>query len=364
MAQRSRVVFAAFAISLLLIAAPIDARRVNTHKMKGGEAEELQWWFGTCSRLQDRFAQVSSRGASHVQNVNQTGEVGYTSASRTMFSVWQMARIVRRANHHECAWAEDVDMAPLRQIIHETLSSNPCLPVVESRIQNSAEESVEDQTDVLLSSMGMLMTADCEAQSMTDRPEESVNEPRNEEDVEEEVEELMEDVMGADSAADASLLQVEEGQPQQVAEATFRMWPPPSWMGVDRWLLRTEDLVWNGQVLVEGSTTAINSAGPATAAEWIVHGLGVGAWLVGFTLLCAGAVYLVAFILSALLCLLRSILLVLLGRSTSLKTCLDHAVARVSGARASAGLVTGLCIAGGAALITTTGGVLGVTTLR
>lgn len=280
-----------------------------------------------------------------------------------MFSVWQMARILRRANRHECAWAEDVDLTPLRQIIHTTLSSNPCLPAVESRLQSSTEDSVEEQTDVLLSSMGMLMTAECEPQSMTDRPEGSSDE--HEGDVEEEVEELLEDVMASESA-DSSLLQVGEGQPAEIAEASIRFWPPPSWMGVDRWLVHTQEVInpFNGQVLIPSGTNAIQSAGPATAQEWIIHGLGVGAWLIGFTLVCAGAVYLVAFILSALLCLIRSLLLVLLGRTTSLKTCLDSAVARVRGASAAAGLVTGLCIAGGAALITTTGGVVGATTLR
>jgi len=358
-----RVVSAALAISLLLSAAPIDAGRVMKDVGAHTAADKDEWWFGTCSRLQDRFTRVSSRGASNVQTLNGTGEVGFNSASRTMFSVWQMARVVRRANRHECAWAEDVDLDPLREIIHSTLSSNPCLPAVQNRLESSEEESVEDQTDVILSSMGMLMTAQCEAQTMTDRPAEPVTEPREDGEVEEEVEELLEDAMGAESGA-ASLLQVEEGQPTQVTEAAFRMWPPPSWMGVDRWLFRTPDVVVGGQTILEGSTTAIQSAGPATAAEWIVHGLGVGAWLIGFTLLCAGAVYLVAFILSALLCLLRSILLVLLGRSTSLKTCLDHAVARVRGASALGGMVTGLCLAGGAALMTTTGGVLGVTVLR
>lgn len=277
--------------------------------------------------------------------------------------MWSLARIVRRAQRNECDWAESVDLGPLRQIIHSTLSNNPCLPVVESRLQSSSEESVEEQTNVLLSSMGMLMTANCEAQSMTDRPDDYSNEPHDDEDVEGEVEELLEDAMDTD-AADASLLQVAEGQPSQVAEATLRLWPPPSWMGVDRWLIHTPDVVVGGHVLVPGGTTAVQSAGPATAAEWIIHGLGVGAWLIGFTLVCVGAVYLVALILSALLCLLRSILLVLLGRSTSLKTCLDRAVARVQGAQASAGLVTGLCIAGGAALITTSGGVVGATVLR
>lgn len=301
-----------------------------------------------------------------MQGVNETGDIGYGSASRTMFSVWQMARVVRRANRHECAWAEEVDMEPLRQIIHSTLSSNPCLSTVESRLQASTEESVEEQTNVLLSSMGMLMTAECEEQSMTDRPAEATDESTEEGDVEEEVEELLEDVMGAESAAGASLLQTEDGQPSQVAEASLRFWPPPSWMGVDRWLVHTQEVInpFNGQVLIPSATNAIQSAGPATAQEWVVHGLGVGAWLIGFTLLCAGAVYLVAFVLSALLCLLRAILLVLLGRSTSLKTCLDSAVQRISDARASAGLVTGLCIAGGAALITTSGGVVGATVLR
>lgn len=355
----ARVVSATLAISLLLSAAPIDAKRV----MKDIGAHKDEWWFGTCSRLQDRFTRVSSRGAGNVQGLNETGEVGFSSASRTMFSVWQMARVVRRANRHECAWSEDVDLEPLRQIIHSTLSSNPCLPAVQSRLESSDEEDVEVQTDVILSSMGMLMTGQCEAQSMTDRPAEPVTEPSEDGEVEEQVEELLEDVMGAESGG-ASLLQVEEGQPTQVAEAAFRFWPPPSWMGVDRWLFVTEPLVVNGHTIIEGSSTAIQSAGPATAAEWIVHGLGVGAWLIGFTLLCAGAVYLVAFILSALLCLLRSILLVLLGRSTSLKTCLDSAVARVSAARAMGGLVTGLCLAGGAALMVTSGGVVGMTVVR
>jgi len=281
-----------------------------------------------------------------------------------MFAVWQMARIVRRANHRECPWAQDADLAPIRQIIHETLSDNPCLSVVEGRIQNSAEGSMENQTDVLLSSMGMLMTADCEAQSMTDRPAENdVDEPHDEAEVEDEVEELMEDAMGANSG-DASLLQLEVGQPAEIAEATFRMWPPPSWMGVDRWIVRSNPIILNGHVISEGSSTVLTAGGPSTAVEWVRHGLGVGAWLVGFTLVCAGAVYLVAFILGALLCLLRSILLVLLGRSTSLKTCLDRAASRVIAARSSSGFVTGLCAAGGAALITTTGGVVGITTVR
>lgn len=350
------------AISLLLSAAPIDAGRRAMKDVEAHDAES-KWWWSTCSRLQDRFQRSAEKGAGNVQNLNQTGEVGYASASRSMFSVWQMARIMRRANRHECAWSEEVDLEPLRQIIASTLGSNPCLAEVEARLQSSTEESVEEQTDVLLSSMGMLMTAECEPQSMTDRPEEPVQEPHDESDLEEEVDELLEDVMGAEEV-DASLLQVGEGQPSQVADATFRFWPPPSWLGVDRWLFTTPDVVVGGQTIIEGGTTAIQSAGPQTAQQWIVHGLGVGAWLIGFTLLCAGAVYLVAFILGALLCLLRSILLVLLGRSTSLKTCLNTAAARVSGARASAGLVTGLCIAGGAALITTTGGVLGVTALR
>merc|ERR1719238_1387551 len=103
-------------------------------------AQKEQWWFGTCSRLHDRFTRVSSRGAGNVQNLNETGEVGFSSASRTMFSVWQMARIVRRANRHECAWADDVDLEPLRQIIQSTLSSNPCLPAVQSRLESSEEE--------------------------------------------------------------------------------------------------------------------------------------------------------------------------------------------------------------------------------
>lgn len=387
MAQRLRVVFAACAICLLLTAAPIDAGRLAAHGMENVEAQELkgvealksQWWFGTCSRLQDRFAQVSSRAASQVQTLNQTGEVGYTSASRSMFSVWQMARLVRRAQRHECAWAEDVDLEPLRQIIHATLSSNPCLPVVESRLQSSSEESAEEQTDVLLSSMGMLMTADCEAQSMTDRPAQAVYEPHDDDTVDEEVEELLVDAMGAESA-DASLLQVKEGQPitsivngiqipsplsapSAVAEATFRLWPPPSWTGVDSWIIRRHPITWGGEVILEGASTSVQSAGPSTAAQWISHGIGVGVWLIMFSLLCAGAVYLFAFIISALLCLLRSILLVLLGRTTSLKTCLDRAVERVSDAtnRESAQLAVGLCVAGGAVLMTTSGGVVGAT---
>jgi len=129
--------------------------------------------------------------------VNETGEVGYGSASRTMFSVWQMARIVRRANRHECTWAEEVDMEPLRQIIHSTLSSNPCLSTVESRLQASTEETVEEQTNVLLSSMGMLMTAECEEQSMTDAPEEATGEATEDGEVEEEVEELLK-TLGSD----------------------------------------------------------------------------------------------------------------------------------------------------------------------
>merc|ERR1719498_1580335 len=135
------------------------------------DTQKSQWfWTSTCTRLQERFTRVSSRGANHVQGLNQTGDVGYMAASRTIFSVWQMARIVRRAQRSECDWADNVDLEPLRQIIQSTLSSNPCLPVVEQRLQDSTEESAEEQTNVLLSSMGMLMTSQCDAQSMTDGP--------------------------------------------------------------------------------------------------------------------------------------------------------------------------------------------------
>lgn len=366
MAHRSRVVFAACAICLLLSAAPIDAKRMSMHDAKAQEEVKglkSEWWGqSTCSRLQDRFTRVSQRGASSVQGLNTTGEVGYASASRSMFAVWSMARVVRRAQRNECDWADSVDLDPLRQIIQSTLSTNPCLPVVQSRLESSEESSVEDQTNVILSSMGMLMTASCEPQSMTDRPAQPINEPHDDNDAEDEVEELLDELMNSESA-DASLLQVSEGQPTGVHEATLRFWPPPSWMGVDRWIVRGPDIMNPlnpSQVLVPGAETAVQSAGPATAVEWITHGLGVGAWLIGFTLLCVGAVYLVAFVLSALLCLLRSILLVLLGQTTSMKTCLDRAVHRVSEARSASGFVSGLCLAGGAALITTSGGVLGV----
>lgn len=285
-----------------------------------------------------------------------------------------MVRIVRRAHAKECDWSENVDVTALQSIMTATLQDNPCLSTVEGRLAASADDEKEQQADVFLASMGMLLTGECEAQPMAEAVEGStVVEPQSIDDADEQVEELVEDLMdvavGADdeAAAAAALLQVSGAQPAQVAEASLRLWPPPFWTGVDRWLIHTPDVVNPlnpGQVLIPGSTNAIQSAGPQTAQQWITHGLGVAAWLIGFALLCTTAVYLFALILGALLCLLRSLLLVLLMRQTSLRTCLNTAVATVQRQQGAIGFVGGVCLAGGAGLMTTRGGVVGQTVIR
>jgi hypothetical protein len=377
MGHRSTAIIWVF---LLLSAAPIDAGRIHEsgasfikakHSL-GGAAHADTEFGATCETLHRRFNTRSSNGVSSVQRIRESsGTAGFTTVSQSLFSMWSMVRIVRHAQSKQCAWAANVDVAPLQQIMTETLSGSACLSLVEDRLEDSQNATQEEQADVFLTSMGMLMTGDCRAQPMTEEPENNdLDEPQSTDDASEHVDDLVDQLMevNLEEEAAAALLQMQGNQPAggtQVAETAIRWWPPPAWRGVDRWRTVTPSVSIGGQEIVsQGVTYTELSAGPQTAQQWVLHGLGVAAWLIGFALVCTTAVYLFALIVGALLCLLRSILLLLLGQTTTLRTCLNRVVATVQRQQTLVGMVGGLCLAGGAALITTTGGVVGTTMIR
>jgi len=156
MGKPSGLVVASY-LFLILSCAPIDAARVENGKatlatslQTNAVAEvEANWHvFAThdenCARWQLEFQQRTAQVQETTAQMR-AGEGGSLKTAQTVLRLRSMTRVYERAATAECQWVadRDIDTDPLRGIVQENLSENPCFPQAQALMTQQWETQQE-----------------------------------------------------------------------------------------------------------------------------------------------------------------------------------------------------------------------------
>lgn len=335
-------------VFLLLGAHPIEAARRQEagNVMQGGLAGSEGASFGaSCETLKERFenhAATMSTSVGLAQNT--TGRPGYLNTAAVLLRAVRMTRTLQRAGNRGCEWAEhgEANTAPLMQIVQQTQATNPCLPRAQQLMSGESSDA-DEEFDTFVSAMQVLVSPTCDLDLPEGESEEDPDPAEVEEDTEGEADVLSAEVMeDIELGEGASLLESENPILEWIAEHT---WPPPAASG-------SEYLSVGGEV-----ATVIEGTGPSSTGQWLWHIVGAASWLIAFAVLCTLAVHAIAWVVTAVFCLLRFVLGLIFRRGWSLTSCVRGTMARIRNSRSGQNVIMGGCAIGGGALMAGYGGV-------
>jgi len=344
MSQKSKM-WALACVFLLLSMHPIDAsRRQEADNVMGVglAAADAVSSGASCDTLKARFETHASTMSTNVGLAQtSTGRQGYLNTASVILRAVRMTRTLQRAGNRGCEWAEQgsANTAPLLEIVQQTQASNPCLPRAQ-QLLNASSTNADEEFDVFMAAMQVLISPNCELEVPEDEPEDhDLDEVAEDTEGEADVlaTEVMEDIEHGEGA---SLLQSDNQWLEWVAEHS---WPPPAASGSEY------------QSIGE-AVTVIEGTGPANLGQWLIHIVGAASWLVAFALLCTLAVYAIAWVVSAVFCLLRFVLGLIFRRGWSLRSCVRGSMARIRNSRSGTTVMMGTCAIGGGALMAAYGG--------
>jgi len=335
-------------VFLLLSMHPIEAsRRQDTENvMQGGLAgSEGATWGASCETLKARFENHASTMSTNVGLAqNTTGRQGYLNTAAVILRAVRMTRTLQRAGNAGCAWAEqgEANTAPLLEIVQQTQATNPCLPRAQQLMNSESEsEDADDEFDKFIAAMQILISPTCDLELAEGESEEDPDPAELEEDTEGEADILSSEVIeDIDRGDGASLLESEVGPLEWIAEHT---WPPPAASGQQFFS-------------VGGVVSTVEHTGPTSQGEWLMHIIGAASWLIAFALLCTIAVQAIAWVITAVFCLLRFVLGLIFRRRWSLSSCVRGTMARIRNSRSGQRLMRVGCAIGGGALMAAYGG--------
>lgn len=340
--------WAVVCVFLLLSVHPIEAARRqeagNTiqEALAGSEGAS----FGaSCETLKERFENHAAMMSSSVPIAqNTTGRDGYLNTAGVILRAVRMTRTLQRAGNRGCEWAEkgEANTAPLMQIVQQTQASNPCLPRAQQLMSGESSDA-DEEFDIFVAAMQVLISPTCDLDPTEGETEEDPDPAELEEDTEGEADVLSAEVMeDMELGEGASLLETEIPILEWIAEHS---WPPPAASG-------SEFMSVGG-----GTATVVADTGPSSAGQWLWHIIGASAWLIAFALLCTLAVQAIAWVVTAVFCLLRFVLGLIFRRSWNLTSCVRGTMARIRNSRSGQRVIMAGCAIGGGALMGVYGGV-------
>lgn len=343
--------WATLCVFLLLSAHPIEASRRQEagNVIQEGLAGSEGVSFGaSCETLKERFENhAATMSASVGLAQNSTGRPGYLNTAAVILRAVRMTRTLQRAGNRECEWAAqgEANTAPLLEIVHQTQATNPCLPRAQQLMSGESADA-DEEFDTFVAAMQILVSPTCELDLPEGESEEDPDPTELEEDAEGEADilsaEVMEDIELGDGA---SLLESESPILEWIAEHT---WPPPAASG-------SEYLSVGGE-----AATLVADTGPSNVGQWLWHIVGASAWLIAFALLCTLAVQAIAWVVTAVFCLLRFVLGLIFRRGWSLTSCVRGTMARIRNSRSGQRVMMAGCAIGGGALMGVYGGITNI----
>lgn len=334
-------------VFLLLSVHPIEAsRRQDTENvMQGGlTGSEGATWGASCETLKERFENHASTMSTNVGLAqNTTGRAGYLNTAAVILRAVRMTRTLQRAGNRGCEWAEqgEANTAALMEIVHQTQATNPCLPRAQQLMAGESADA-DEEFDKFIAAMQVLVSPTCDLDLPEGESEEDPDPAELEEDTEGEADVLSAEVIeDIERGEGASLLESEIPILEWIAEHS---WPPPAASG-------QEFLSVNGVVSV------VTDTGPANRGAWLMHIVGAASWMIAFALLCTLAVQAIAWVVTAVFCLLRFVLGLIFRRGWSLSSCVRGTMARIRNGRSGHRVIRIGCAIGGGALMATYGGI-------
>lgn len=333
-------------VFLLLSVHPIEAARRqeagNTiqEALAGSEGAS----FGaSCETLKERFENHAATISSNVGLAqNTTGRAGYLNTAGVILRAVRMTRTLQRAGNRGCEWAEkgEANTAPLMQIVQQTQASNPCLPRAQQLMSGESSDA-DEEFDIFVAAMQVLVSPTCDLDVAEGETEEDPDPAELEEDTEGEADVLSAEVMeDMERGEGASLLETDIPILEWIAEHS---WPPPAASGADF-------------INAGGVVEVVEGTGPSSVGQWLWHIIGASAWLIAFALLCTLAVQAIAWVVTAVFCLLRFVLGLIFRRSWNLTSCVRGTMARIRNSRSGQRVVMAGCAIGGGALMGFYGG--------
>jgi len=339
--------WAVVCVFLLLSAHPIEAARrqeAGNTIQEALEGSEGASFGASCETLKERFENHAATMSSNVGTAqNTTGREGYLNTAGVILRAVRMTRTLQRAGSSGCEWAErgEANTAPLMQIVQQTQATNPCLPRAQ-QLLNGESEHAEEEFDIFVAAMQVLVSPTCDLDPTEGETAEDADPVELEEDTEGEADVLSAEVMeDMELGEGASLLETENPILEFIAEHT---WPPPAASGQEFYV-------------VGETTTVVAGTGPSNVGQWLWHIIGASVWLIAFALLCTLAVQAIAWVVTAVFCLLRFILGLIFRRSWNLTSCVRGTMARIRNSRSGQRVMMAGCAIGGATLMGVYGGI-------
>jgi len=114
-----------------------------------------------CARWQSEFQQRTAQ-VQETTSQMRAGEGGNLKTAQTILRLRSMTRVYERAATQDCQWVadRDVDTAPLRGIVQENLSENPCFPQAQA-LMTQQWETQQEQVRAMHMATQFLATQQC-----------------------------------------------------------------------------------------------------------------------------------------------------------------------------------------------------------
>lgn len=335
-------------VFLLLSVHPIEASRrqgAGNVIQEGLAGSEGATFGASCETLKERFENHAATMSSTVGLAqNSTGRPGYLNTAAVILRAVRMTRTLQRAGNRDCEWAAqgEANTAPLLEIVQQTQATNPCLPRAQQLMSGESADA-DEEFDTFVAAMQVLVSPTCELDLPENESEEDPDPAEVEEDAEGEADVLSAEVMeDIELGEGASLLESENPLLEWIAEHT---WPPPAASG--------RDFISVGGAAAD----VVENTGPENVGQWLWHIVGAASWLIAFALLCTLAVQAIAWVVTAVFCLLRFVLGLIFRRGWSLTSCVRGTMARIRNSRSGQRVMLAGCAIGGGALMGAYGGV-------
>lgn len=166
-----KIIYAAFAIFLLMSAAPLQAARTNSaeeaaqqHALGGGAHEsanlETQGKFGvSCDTLSENFMRLRNETNAGLTSLQNGGASGFVAQASLAMKMRGMLRTARRAASKECEWMGQQDFQQQMSVI---AAMSPCAPTARQMVESARDLEEEKKQEVFRQAVLVMMSPTCE----------------------------------------------------------------------------------------------------------------------------------------------------------------------------------------------------------
>jgi len=256
-----KLLFTAFAIFLLMGAAPLHASRVEAAESAARQhaighqdranldmQNKIPFVRTSCDTLQQNFLRLGNESRTALTSMQNGETLSFAAKVSLAMKMRGMLRASRRAASNECAWLGDSNVVDFQQQVASIAAMSPCFSTAQQIIQEANGLGKEEQEAVAVEAVQIMMSPTCELpeddegadeddeileseeagdevpqEENGDLSELNADNTMEEDEILEEVDELSEELTAAalENPNGASLLQENEGQVETVIVGAF-----------------------------------------------------------------------------------------------------------------------------------------------